>query len=229
MHSGEAAGQAAMSEPERTVCAMQLTRTQIVTTAIGLIERDGADATSMVRLAAELGCSLMTLYHHVPAKSALLEDVAAEVLAGIRRPQRGGSWPEQIRTQALAVRQAVGGRPWCAILLAAAPRRALGAARQAEATLAALHTAGFSGPEAARIARVLAAYLIGSLLCQPGALPGLSSDDDQTRGRPRLRQAEFPQLTRLLAAPPSADPAADFDFGLGLLLTAIAARAPAGV
>ena len=62
---------------------MQLTRSRIITKAIELIEADGVEAVSMHRLATELGCSVMCLYHHVPSKCALLDGVADQVMSGI--------------------------------------------------------------------------------------------------------------------------------------------------
>src|SRR3954453_9698535 len=60
-----------------------LTRELIVRTSITLIERDGAKALSMRRIAAELGVGVMSLYNHVPNKDALLSAVAESVLAGL--------------------------------------------------------------------------------------------------------------------------------------------------
>ena len=58
---------------------MQTTRKRIISAAIDLIERDGIEAFSMRRLAAELGCGLMSLYHHVPSRSSLLDGIAVAV------------------------------------------------------------------------------------------------------------------------------------------------------
>jgi AcrR family transcriptional regulator len=202
---------------------MQLTRRRIVATATGLLEHEGTGAVSMSRLATELGSSLMALYHHVPSKSSLLDEVAAEALAGLATPAVTGGWPDQVKAQVVAVREAVATRPWCALLLAAQPRRALGAARAAENVLAALQAAGFARQDAIRIVRALAAYLLGTMICQPGALPDLV---DQAAAGPRLRRADFPLLAAGLAEP--ADPVADFEFGLGLLLSGAAGRQAAG-
>jgi AcrR family transcriptional regulator len=48
---------------------MQLTRERIITTAVELIEREGVDAVSMRRIAAQLGSGVMSLYNHVPSKA----------------------------------------------------------------------------------------------------------------------------------------------------------------
>jgi AcrR family transcriptional regulator len=61
---------------------MQLTRERIIASAVELIEREGVDAVSMRRIAAQLGTGVMSLYNHVPSKSALLDGVAEVVMSG---------------------------------------------------------------------------------------------------------------------------------------------------
>ncbi|MFD2395957.1 TetR family transcriptional regulator [Prauserella oleivorans] len=51
----------------------KLSLERIVTTAIDIADREGIDALSMQRLAAELGYTTMSLYRYVPSKEDLLE------------------------------------------------------------------------------------------------------------------------------------------------------------
>lgn len=60
-----------------------LQREAIVDAAIGILEREGADALSMRRLATELDSKPMTIYHYVPNKSALMSMALSEVAARI--------------------------------------------------------------------------------------------------------------------------------------------------
>lgn len=53
----------------------QVTDSTIVDTAWTLIERDGVEALSLARLAAELGIKAPSLYRHFESKSALLQAV----------------------------------------------------------------------------------------------------------------------------------------------------------
>jgi AcrR family transcriptional regulator len=96
---------------------MQLTRKLIIGAAIELIEQDGVDAVSMQRLASELGCGVVSLYHHVPSRSALLDGVADAVMSGIAVTSVPGTdWQEQVRAQARAFRQITRAHPRCAML-----------------------------------------------------------------------------------------------------------------
>ena len=198
---------------------MQLSRKRVIAAAMGLIEAEGVEATSMPRLATELGCGVIALYNYVSSKNALLDAVADELTSGI-----GGaavpdaSWQDQLREQARAFRATGRAHPRC--MMAAASRRPVPVSmlRQAERALAVLREAGFSGPEAMRIVRAIAAYLLGSLLLEAGVAPGLTDGDGGHSAMPRLRGGEFRQLADLCSAPPADDPDGDFEFGLDLLV-----------
>src|SRR5690349_15233578 len=51
--------------------------------AVDVFNRQGYDATSMGDLAAELGLTKSAIYHHVPSKTALLEQALDEALDGL--------------------------------------------------------------------------------------------------------------------------------------------------
>lgn len=202
---------------------MQVTRKHIISVAMDLIERDGADAISMHRLASELGCGLMALYNQVPSKSALLDSVADTVLSGMEiATTPGASWCDRIRAQAGAFRQVATRYPRCTLTLAGRQPTTAAMLRPVENALASLGDAGFSGHDAARIVRTFAAYLLGSLLRDVGVAPGLSGDDAEAP-RPVPRPAEFPQVTGLASDLSNSGPDADFEFGLDLLVQAVGA------
>lgn len=203
---------------------MQLSRARIVATAIELIERDGVEAVGLPRLATELGCGVMSLYNHIPSKSALLDGVADEVMSGIEvTAMPGASWEEQVLAHARAFRKLASARPRCMLIAVSRPATTVSTLRPVERALATLAEAGFRGQDAVRIVRAFVAYTIGSLLPEVCLTPGLSGDQDQAGVRPRLRAAEFPQIAGLTAELQQKDPDADFEFGLNLLLHAAAA------
>jgi AcrR family transcriptional regulator len=206
---------------------MQLTRSRIIATAIELIETGGVEAASMHRLATALGCSVICLYHYVPSRCALLDGVADQVMSAIEvTPMPHAGWEERLHAQARAFRKVARTYPRCA--MAAVSRRPTSARvlRPAEAALAALRDAGFGGQDAVRIARAFLAYTVGSIVREVGVASGLADSEDRISARLPLRAAEFPQLTQLGAELRASDPEADFEFGLELLLQAVAARAP---
>jgi AcrR family transcriptional regulator len=209
---------------------MQLTRKGIVAAAMDLIERDGVEAVSMRRLATELGCGVMSLYNHVPSKSALLDGVADAVVSGIETTSvPGAGWQEQVRAQARAFRHIARAHPRCTMVVVSRPPSSASMVRPVENALATLREAGFGGHDAVRIVRAFVAYIMGSLLREVGAVAGRSDGDGEVAEphRPLLRPAEFPQMTELSAELGTQDPDADFEFGLDLLVHAISALHPA--
>lgn len=206
----------------------QLTRKRIVAAAIELIERDGAESVSMRRLATALGCGVMSLYNYVPSRAALLDAVAAEVTSrlAISMPA-GAGWEDQLRARARAFRQIAMAHPRCAMIIIGRPPATASEMRPLEHVLAALHAAGFGGPEAVRIMRAFVAFLRGSVLHEAAAVPAPAGPEDAAAAHwPYLRPDEFPQVTGLAAELSRRDPDADFEFGLGLLLAAIGALRP---
>jgi len=208
---------------------MQLTRERIVCAAAELIEREGVDAVSMRRLAADLGSGVMSLYNHVPSKAALLDGVAEWIMSGIDfSSDPDASWEDQVRAQARAFRQIARAHPRCTMVVVSRPTTSAAGLLPIEHALATLRGAGFGGEEAVRAVRAFVAYIVGSLLREVGVTPSLARpEDDAPAGRLlRLDPAEFPQATSLAAELMVRDHDADFEFGLDLLVRAVADLRP---
>ncbi|HUA30693.1 MAG TPA: TetR/AcrR family transcriptional regulator C-terminal domain-containing protein [Streptosporangiaceae bacterium] len=210
---------------------MQLTRERIITAAIELIEQEGPDALSMRRIAAELGSGVMSLYNHVPSKAVLLDGVAERVLSGIDfTTEPGMNWEDQVRAQARAFRQIARAYPRCTMVVVSRPVNSAAAMLPMEHALATLRDAGFSAEEAVRGVRAFIAYIIGSLLREVGVSPGLGpqrplNQDPATLSADRplhLNPSEFPQVVGVSEELMNRDHDADFEFGLNLLVRAVA-------
>ena len=178
---------------------------------MALIEAEGAQAASMTRLATELGCGLIALYSHVPSTQALLDGVADTVAADTvaaglaNTAELAAGWSARLRAQTLAARRAAAAHPRSVIAVAGREPATASARRPAERAQATLRGAGFGQPDAARIARVLAAYQVGWLVLEVGVAPGLRTDGPaSTGGQDRATHD------------------ADFEFGLDLLLRGMA-------
>jgi AcrR family transcriptional regulator len=211
---------------------MQLSRERIVTAAIDMIERQGVEAVSMRRIAGELSCGVMSLYNHVPSKAALLDAVAERVMSGIEfTAVPGAGWEDQVRAQARAFRAIARRYPRCTMVVVSRPTNSVTGLRPTESALATLREAGFTGGDAGLIMRAFVGFILGSLLREVGVAPALgdaqASYPAQVPPRIRLDPEEFPQVTSLSAELMHRDPDADFEFGLDLLVHAIAAMAPA--
>jgi len=214
---------------------MQLTRERIITAAMELIERDGANAVSMRRIASELGTGVMSLYNYVPSRAALLDGVADQVMSSIELTiDPGASWEDQVRAQARAFQQIARTYPRCTMVVVSRPADSPATLRPVELALATFRSAGFGGEDAVRAVRAFIAYIVGSLVREVGVTPGLEPQRPLGQDpailaadRPILNPAEFPQVTSLTAELMRRDHDADFEFGLDLLVRAVADLRPA--
>jgi AcrR family transcriptional regulator len=205
--------------------AEPLSRPRIVAAAIDLIEREGADAVSMRRIAGDLGVGVMSLYNHVPNKSTLLDAVAETVLSQIEfADDPDAEWPDRVRMQALAFRQIAHHYPRCTMVVVSRQLQSPAGLLPVERALATLRGAGFDGHEAVRILRTFIAYIVGSLLREVGVTPTFAPTH-----RPDLEVKDvdpllFPEVSGLASALTDCDHEAEFEFGLELLIQAITVR-----
>jgi AcrR family transcriptional regulator len=95
-----------------------LTRERIVAAGVSIADKHGLGGVSMRKVAAKLGCEVMSLYNHVSNKDDLLADMLDQVYAEIPPMDDSLGWRLGVRTNALAARDALVGHPWCASLLA---------------------------------------------------------------------------------------------------------------
>lgn len=64
-----------------------LTRAEVVDAALRIADSEGLAALTMRRLAVDLGIEAASLYHYVPSRDALLDDLVSKVRAEIVPPQ----------------------------------------------------------------------------------------------------------------------------------------------
>jgi len=86
-----------------------ITRDAIVGTALGVLDREGLDALSMRRVAAEMGTGAAALYRHVANKDELLDLLLDRVIGEIPPPPPPDPerWTEQLKDVARVVRAAM--------------------------------------------------------------------------------------------------------------------------
>ncbi len=89
-----------------------LSRERVLEAAVELADRDGAEALSMRRLAAELGVVPMALYKHVANKEELLDGMLDVVVMEIEPPRTGVGWKAAVRERILSARRALRRHPW---------------------------------------------------------------------------------------------------------------------
>jgi AcrR family transcriptional regulator len=99
--SSEAGAGRGRGRPRRSAGREQEVRARVVDAARGLFALEGFAAVSMRRIAAQAGCSTMSLYGYFRSKNDLLrhiwEDFFAELFARIERAAREGSAEQRLR------------------------------------------------------------------------------------------------------------------------------------
>ena len=212
----------------------KITRDLVLTTALQIIDRDGADGLSMRRLARALDRDPMILYRHAPGKAALLDGVAETVLAQLKVDPADPDWAGQLRAVARDYRALALAHPHVVPLLVTRPLatplalRPPGTLRPLEDILALLTRAGFSGADALHIYRALFGFLHGHVLNE---LQELVDNPDETDdllrlGLHRLPIGQFPLLRSLAPVLAAYDGAAELERGLDILLTGLATTLP---
>src|SRR6202789_807959 len=212
----------------------KITREAVLAAALEIIDRDGADALSMRRLARALDRDPMIIYRHAPGKAALLDGVAETILAQLRVDCADPDWAGQLREVARRYRALALAHPHVVPLIVTRPLatplglRPVGTLRPLEDILALLTRAGFSGSDALHIYRALFGLVNGHVLNELQELVDNPNEtDDLLRlGLHRLPIGEFPLLRRLAPVLAAYDGAAALERGLDLLLTGLASTLP---
>jgi len=207
----------------------KITRDVVLATALHLIDRDGADALSMRRLAHALGRDPMALYRYAPNKAALLDGVTEIVLTQLSVDPADPDWAGQLRAVGRDFRRLALAHPHVVPLLVTRPLatplglRPRGTLRPLEDILTLLTRAGFSGADALHVYRALFGFLYGHVLNE---LQELVENPDETDdvlrlGLYRLPIAEFPLLRSLAPDLVRYDGAAELERGLDILLSGL--------
>lgn len=147
-----------------------LSRERVVAAALALVDRDGLDALSMRRLAAELGVEAMSLYHHVRDKADLHDGLVGAVLDQVRLPV-SGSGRDRAELVITELRRVVLAHPHVHTLVV---ERAFGSPsvrEPASCLLDALADCGLAEGERTTAFWTLLAYLSGSLSCELAEVP----------------------------------------------------------
>jgi len=196
----------------------------IARAALELVDREGLEALSMRRLAAELGMGTMTLYGYFRTKGELLDAVVEEAATWHRLPDEEGPWDERLRLLARAMRRGLSRHRSLVEVRLQRPIVGPRSFRGTEVGIQALLDAGFDRAEAARAFRVLFLYVFGSVAFND---PEVTDERraELTAVAARLPRDEFPQLSTMPSEMAATLGGEDqFEYGLDVLLAGFSAR-----
>jgi TetR/AcrR family transcriptional regulator, tetracycline repressor protein len=187
-----------------------MSREAIVAAAMRTVAASGYEALTIRALAAELGVSPMSLYHHVRGKDDLLDEIVDRLLAPIWRPRaRRENWRSWVTEVAERLRDFLVGEPAAMHVYLRHPVVSPAAVARMTETLAVLREAGLDDDAAHKAYAALQTYTVGFAALE------------SSRRRHRVDAASSDALETQLAAFTSPE---QFREGLSLLLDGIVGR-----
>jgi AcrR family transcriptional regulator len=191
----------------------QHSRAEITAAAIAIADRDGLDAVSMRKVAADLGTGAASLYRYLDTREDLLDLMTDAMAAGYDLPAPTGDWLADLVAFGEQARGVLRRHPWLPQLTLTRPALGPGGIRLLE------HALDVLAPCPAPLSAKLEAFaMLNSVTATfvMHELAGGSAAAQRTAGYldHALASGEFPRLTALLteaAGAPGGDPGASPD------------------
>lgn len=204
----------------------KLSQRAIADAALAVIDAEGLDALTMRKLAHYLGSSPMGLYRYFPDREALLDGVAQRLLAEVETPPEDLHWRDAMRFIMRSVRHVAMRHPKASRLINLFPPHTPDALAFVEAGFRSFRRAGFDELSTARCYRALAAYSLGTLDIELGGYfspdaRAITTDGRDTIDTPTTAKL-LPLVTQIAPTLLAQDDAAEFEYGLELLLDGFA-------
>lgn len=215
-----------------------LTREQILTAAIALLDSDGLEGLNMRALGKRLGSAATAVYWHVGSKDNLIALASDQVWHEITLPDPDlVGWRTAATAMATDLYVMLNRHPWLLQAFGSFLMSGPGKARHDDHLLAIYEAAGFAGAAADQAAAAVFTFVLGNAL-GPAAAASLTrklrregSDAERvihaTMTEARQIAAQFPRLRARLdthGAEYGAVPDNTFQFGLQAVLDGLEAR-----
>jgi AcrR family transcriptional regulator len=215
-----------------------LTRDQIVTAAIDLLDAEGLPGLNMRALGKRLGSAATAVYWHLGSKDDLVALASDQVWHEIVLPElTAGEWRTAATAMATELYAMLTRHPWLLQAFGSFVVYGPGKARFDDHSFAIFEAAGFTGARADQAATTVFTYVLGNAL-SPAAVATLTRKLRREGGKAeeRLREStakareiatEFPRLRVRLdtaSAHYAAAPEHSFEFGLQAILDGLEAQ-----
>lgn len=216
-----------VTEPVKTT-RTRLTRDRVLQQAVSIADADGLAALTIRALAGRLDVKPMAIYHHVANKEEILDGIVDIVFSEIELPEPDDDWLTGMRRRARSARTTMGRHTWAIALMETRTSPGPATLRHHNAVIGALREAGFSIAMVAHAFALIDAFVYGFSL-QEATLPMSGPDDVAEIAGPmleRMSPVDYPYLTEFATEhvmKPGYDFGEEFDFGLELILTGLAA------
>jgi AcrR family transcriptional regulator len=227
-------------EPRRL---RQLSRADIVETAVAIADAEGTDAVSMRRIARDLRVGAMSLYWHVGSKDELHQLMLEAVQGEIELTEPSGAWRADLTTYALSARAVLLRHPWAIDFIGAGPPVGPNDARHGEVLLTALDELKFDTATAMWVLMTVLTYVMGAAVREIQEVRWHQASHEATADMTEAERDEilneferrikesgrYPHIEKILEMDidPDAEETRDerFMFGLSCVLDGIAGKA----
>jgi AcrR family transcriptional regulator len=209
-----------------------LSRERVLSAALVVADTGGIDSLSIRHIAEELGAKPMSLYNHISSKDDILDGIVDLVFSEITVPSDDTDWKVAMRLRAYSARDALVRHPWASVLMQSRTNPGPATLRHQNAVIGCLRTAGFTIHQAAHAFSVVDSYIYG-FTQQQHNLTYTTQEEAAAVAEAILHHLpadEYPHLADMIiehALQPDFDYAAEFDFGLDLILDGLE-RVPRG-
>ncbi|MEV0614047.1 TetR/AcrR family transcriptional regulator [Nonomuraea sp. NPDC050404] len=229
--------------PHRPPRDRQLSRDQIVSVAVTVLDADGHRGLSMRRVASELGVTAGSLYWYVRTKDDLLELALDRVLGEVRTDPAEADWRRALAALARGNREMLLRHRWALRELTVRPNLGPNAFALAETGLQLLARAGFADADVDAAMSAINDHVVGAVISQVSWIDSLERMSEARIGAGAggggswsehvattyLREVadRHPMLARRMAATREIDVESEcerrFEFALKCLLEGLAA------
>jgi AcrR family transcriptional regulator len=177
--------------PRRRGPLPRYSREDVTRAGVAIADSDGLDAVTFRAIAARLGTGVMSLYNYVPAKQALVYDMAELVGAELELPEPTGDWRADMHIVAGRQRDLVHRHPW--LIAAVSHLQPLGPATLAllEFALGALEPAGLSVADRLETISLINGFVLNIVRAELAARAAAAD--------PQQQASQFAMLPELLA------------------------------
>jgi len=201
-----------------------LSKERVLRAAMELADREGIEALSMRRLAAELGVEAMSLYYYVKSKDDILGGIVDLALTEIEPASGGADWKSAVRRSAMSYHETLGRHPWVNNVTSGSASPAL--FDYMDALLRRLRDAGLSPELSHHAYHALESHVVGSSLWLARIPPKEQLDVLATEVLRQLPAETYPDVVLHIQQHLSGKPEGMnfFEFGLDLILEGIERR-----
>jgi AcrR family transcriptional regulator len=167
----------------------RLTRDRVIAAATAVADADGPEAVTMRRLAEALDVHPTSMYNHVPTKDAILDGIAAALLAEADLAEHFDKWQDWVWALADGLRRVARAHPGAFLVLTSRAATGPAATDVTEAALDAFRRGGFSATRASEAVSGISLALLGVALneCPPTAT--FTMPDPDPERYPRIAEA----------------------------------------